>query len=514
MIATPSALASSAGLEVLRAGGNAVDAAVAANAVLAVVYPAMCGLGGDAFWLVYEPRTDDVVAYNGSGRTPKAATLDTMRAGGRTAMPWRAAACVTVPGGVRSWHDALAAHGTMDFDRLLAPAERYAREGFACSDVTANYFAINETMLRDDAEASATFFARGVPRAGDLIVQPALARTLALLRARGADAFYGGPIGDAIAAALAHRGSAMTPDDIAAHLTQVTQPARAPWRGYEVLGFPPNSQGAMTPMILGALADDDVTDDARWQHLAIEAVKRAFDVRDTLFGDPDVTPIDIQALLTPERLAALRAGIDPERARPRGAPADDGDTIGMCVVDGDGRALTLIQSLYMNFGTGIVADGMGFFLQNRGAYFSLDPSSPNVFAGGKRPLHTLSPGMLLKDGKPAMVYGTMGSDGQPQNHVQILHNVIDRGYSVQQAIDAPRWLAGRVNVDETTDSVRIESRADAHLVRELARRGHDMLVLGPYESTMGHAHAIAIDRERGTLAGGSDPRADSAALGL
>jgi gamma-glutamyltranspeptidase/glutathione hydrolase len=267
-------------------------------------------------------------------------------------------------------------------------------------------------------------------------------------------------------------------------------------------------------MVLAALEADDTADDPRWQHLAIEAVKRAFDVRDTLFGDPDVTPIDIQALLTPERLAKLRAGIDPERARPRGAPYDEGDTIGMCVVDADGRALTLIQSLYMNFGTGIVAGDAGFFLQNRGAYFSLDETSPNAFAGGKRPLHTLSPGMLLRDGKPAMVYGTMGSDGQPQNHIQILHNIVDRGYSVQQAIDAPRWLAGRLNVDESGDSLRIETRADETLVRELRRRGHDVIPTTAYDSTMGHAHAIAIDRERGTLAGGSDPRADSAALGL
>ncbi len=514
MIATPSALASAAGLDVLRAGGTAVDAAIAANAVLAVVYPAMCGLGGDAFWLIYEPKTGEVSAYNGSGRTPKAATLEQMTAGGATAMPWRDARCVTVPGAVRSWADVLARHGTMDFARLLAPAQAYARDGFACSDVTANYFAINESLLRDDAQATATFLSRGVPRAGDVIRQPALAATLELLRTRGVDAYYGGPIGEALATTLARRGSMMTPDDIASHATQVTRPAHARWHDYDVLAFPPNSQGAMTPMILGMLDADDVTDEARWTHLAIEAVKRAFDVRDARFGDPDFTPLDIQAYLTPAYLAKLRARIDPERATPRGATIDEGDTIGMCVVDSEGRALTLIQSLYMNFGTAMMADGLGFFLQNRGAYFSLDATSPNVFAGGKRPLHTLSPGMLLQNGKPALVYGTMGSDGQPQNHVQILHNIVDRGYSVQQAIDAPRWLAGRVNVDEELDAVRIESRADRALIHDLSRRGHDVQVLGPFENTMGHAHAIAIDYKRGTLAGGSDPRADSAALGL
>jgi gamma-glutamyltranspeptidase/glutathione hydrolase len=514
MVASPHALATAAGVDTLRAGGNAVDAAIAANAVLSVIYPTSCGLGGDAFWLVYEPREERVVAYNGSGRSPARLDAATLRARGLHSMPRRGALSVTVPGAVRSWEDVMKAHGALGLDRTLARAEAYARDGFVATGVNANYFALNEALLRADDDAVALFFSHGCPQAGDILRNEPLAGVLATIRKGGADAFYRGPIADAIAATVAAGGNPMTPDDLAAQRTERTEPLSIAWRGAEVYAHPPNSQAAVALFALGALENDRDLDELAWTHLAIEALKRAFDVRDTQFADPVAMREPIDALLTPEALRSFRETLDPERAQPRSSVADRGGTIAIVAVDEDGRAVSLIESLYMNFGSGIVARGTGVFLQNRGAYFSLEPGHPNELAGGKRPLHTLSPGMLLRDGKPEFVYGTMGGDGQPQTHVQLIHALYERGLDVQQAIDLPRFVYGRDSEAAFADSVRVESRMPAEIVEGLSARGHNVQVLGPFENALGHAQAIAIDRARGTLAGGADPRADSLALGL
>lgn len=514
MIASPSALASAAGLEVLRRGGNAVDASIAASAVLAVVYPGMCGLGGDAFWLIYEPRAKKVVSYNATGRTPRAARADTLRERGLREMPLRGAESVTVPGVVRSWEEVGRTHGSRGLDELLAPAEAYAREGFACSDVTAGYIAIDEPTLRVDPAVAQVFLARGAPRAGDIIRNVALAATIAAIRKGGADAFYGGAIGEAIVRTLKRGGSAMTLEDLASHRTEETIPLRFAWMGGELLEHPPNSQGATVQMALGALQGDAALDEPSWNHRAIEAIKLAFAQRDAHFGDPAFTDIPVAEMLSPESLARMRAQIDPDRAQTRTPAIDRGDTIYLCAVDGEGRAVSFMQSLYMSFGSASMAEGTGVILHNRGAYFNLRPGHPNEFAGGKRPLHTLAPAMFVYDGRPKLVFGTMGADGQPQTQAQLLHNFFERGMNVQQAIDAPRWIFGRFSVDEITDSVRVEARMSPAVIAALAGRGHHVVELGDFENTMGHAHAIDIDDERGTLAGGADPRADSAALGL
>jgi gamma-glutamyltranspeptidase/glutathione hydrolase len=429
-------------------------------------------------------------------------------------MPRRGAFSVTVPGAVRSWEDVSRAHGTLGFDVTLARAEGYARDGFAATGVNAAYFALNEELLRADADAAALFYARGCPRAGDVLRNEPLAGVFAAIRRGGADAFYHGPIAEAIAATVAEGGNPMTPGDIAAQRTERGEPLSIRWRGAEVYAHPPNSQAAVALFALGALENDRDLDELAWTHLAIEALKRAFDVRDTRFADPAAMSEPIDALLTPEALRKLRESLDPERARPRNALPDRGGTVAIVTVDGEGRAVSLIESLYMNFGSGLVARGTGVFLQNRGAYFSLEPGHPNELAGGKRPLHTLSPGMLLRDGKPEFVYGTMGGDGQPQTHVQLIHALYERGLDVQQAIDAPRFVYGRDSEAAFADSVRVESRMSPEIVEGLRARGHSVQVLGPFENALGHAQAIAIDRERGTLAGGADPRADSLALGL
>ncbi len=514
MICTPHPAASIAGLDVLRRGGTAVDAAVAANAVLAVVYPASCGIGGDAFWLIYEPRTREVVAYNGSGRAAAALHGAQLRERGLSEMPIRGGLSVTVPGAVRSWEDALRAHGRFGLDELLAPAEACARDGFVATDVVANYFAINQAVLRADAEAVALFFENGTPRAGDVLVNHPLADSLAAIRQRGADAVYTGPIAESIASTLAALGNPMTPGDLAGHHTERATPLSIGWNGAEIFAHPPNSQSAVALIVLGALVNDGAAGDLEWTHLAIEAVKLAFDARNARFADPTAMARPIDDLLTPAALAALRARIDSARTRPRRHVPDRGGTIGITAVDADGRAVSLIESLYMNFGSGIIARGTGIFLQNRGAYFSLEPGHPNELAGGKRPLHTLAPGMLLRDGVPEFVYGSMGGDGQPQTHAQLIHGVYERGLSVQQAIDAPRFCYGRDSERALADAVLVESRFDPRVVAGLRARGHVVEVLGPYENALGHAHAISIDRARGTLAGGSDPRADGVALGL
>ena len=512
MIATPHPQATLAGLDVLRRGGNAVDAAIAANAVLAVVYGPSCGLGGDAFWLVYDPRDRRVAGYNGSGRTPQAARLDLLRGPHGPVLPQRGALAVSVPGAVRSWEDVGRAHGTRGLDELLEPAERFAREGFVITDVVARYFADNLDVIEADREAERIFLNGGVPRAGQVRRNPDLAATLAAIRAGGADAFYTGAIAQRIVRTLNALGNRMTADDLARHRTEPTEPLRMKWRGRELLAHPPNSQGAALLYAMGVLAYDGDATEPLWNHLAIEALKRARDERDAHIADPAFAAFDIAAQLTERHCAEVRATLDADRARSTCGKRDAGDTIFLCVVDAHGGAVSLIESIYMNFGSGIVAEGTGVLLHNRGASFSLDPAHPNVYAGGKRPLHTLSPPMVLRDGEPELVFGTMGGDAQPQIQVQLLHHIYDRECDVQQALDMPRWIATRQAVD-ARDTLLVEARMDRSIVAGLEARGHALVAIGSFSNEMGHAQAIAVDRRHGTLAGGGDPRADSLALG-
>ena len=513
MVASPHAGASSAGLDVLRRGGTAVDAAVAANALLAVVYPASCGLGGDALWMVYEPRTRETLCYNGSGAAARRLHARDLRAQGHRAMPTRGALTVTVPGAVRSWETLVAAHGRIDLDELLAPAEAAARDGFVVTDVLAEYVSRNSILLSADAEAERTFLSRGAPRAGDVIRIPALAETLRTIRRSGADGFYVGAVAEAIVRTLNAHGNPMQLEDLADNATERVAPVGLAWHDITVLAHPPNSQGALALMALGMLASDGERNPPSWYHLAIEALKRAFDERDQLFGDPRTMAVSIDDVLKPQALAAMRARIDEAAARRRSAATTPGGTVGIVAVDAEGRAVSLLQSLFMGFGSGLVAAGTGIFLQNRGACFSLEPG-PNELVGGKRPLHTLSPGMAVRNGSPELVYATMGGDGQVQTHVQLLHDVYECGMDLQRAIDYPRFVYGRDSESAFRDIVRIESRMPATVLGGLAERGHTVVTVGPYDHALGHAQGIAIDADRGTLAGGADPRADSAALGL
>ncbi|HMD03428.1 MAG TPA: gamma-glutamyltransferase, partial [Candidatus Baltobacteraceae bacterium] len=379
--------------------------------------------------------------------------------------------------------------------------------------VVAEYVKRNADVLQADRQARMLFCNRGNVHPGDVVRNEALAESIRAIRKEGPNVFYSGRIAESIVRTLRSLGSPMTLGDLASHRTESPAPVRMPWRDLEICAHPPNSQGVVAPLVQCMLEGDAAEPQAQWMHLAIEAFKLAFEERDSRIGDPETTkPID--DLLAPTMIAYLRSRIDPTRAAIRQLAPQEGGTVAIVCVDADGRAISLIQSLFMGFGSGIVAEGTGIFLHNRGAYFSLEPGHPNELHGGKRPLHTLSPAMALKNGRPFLVYGTMGGDGQPQTQVQLLHNILERGMNVQEAIDAPRFVYGRDSESQFVDNVRIESRFDAETISLLRARGHKVIQLQPFDHAAGHAQVIQIDEARGSMAGGADPRADSAALPL
>lgn len=521
VVASPHVLASRAGLDVLRRGGNAVDAAVAAAATVAVVYPHMNGVGGDSFWLIYDARDGVLRGLNAAGRSAAAVDLDAYRRRHGAAMPTRGgAAALTVPGAVSGWweahrHSRERMGSPVTWKELLADAVARAGEGFAPSPgqrrVTAGAGALFAAGA--PAEIRETFWPVYHPdRLGDRFVQPALAATLALVADNGADEFYRGDVGRRLAAGAAAAGSPLTAEDLRAHVADWVEPLRIPYRGGEAASFPPPTQGFAALAILGLLEGFDLAalDEADYVHLVVEATKLAFEDRDRYLTDPTVETVPVARCLEAGRLAERRRHISRRRARPADAPALDGDTIAIVTADGAGNAVSVIQSLYHEFGAAVVAGDTGVLLQNRGAFFSLDPAHPNRLAPRKRTAHTLIPSMYLVAGRPRLVYGTMGGEGQPQTQAAIVTRILDRGLGVQAAVEAPRWLLGRTWGD-TSRALRLESRLGADVAATLRGRGHDVQVIEAWSDLMGHAHAIRLDPDG--LTGGSDPRADGAALG-
>lgn len=502
VIASPHHLASAAGFEVLAAGGNAVDAAVAANLALGVVAPYLCGPGGDLFAIIAD-RQRVRTAIASSGRAPAGAgPAQVAREAGTRHMPTRGELTVTVPGAVAGWFHLLAHQGTLPFSAVATPAVRLARGGFPLSGPAAAAFSRGAEVFADRPEWMRRF---GACRVGDLLAQEDHARALELLGADGPEAFYEGPIGRDLVAALAAGGSAMTPDDLRAHRVAEVEPLVARFGGFEVLELPPPTQGVTAAAALAIVEHLGRPDDpVALAHLQIEAVRAAFEERRQV-TDPErmtVTPAD---LLADRHIAALAAGIDPDRTRPRPpAPPAAGGTAYLCAADESGLAISLIQSNYMGFGSGVVLPHYGINLQNRGAQFSLDPESANVITGGKLTLHTLIPSLARRGGRPWMVFGTMGGDGQFQTHLQF-YSRIAAGADPQEAIDAPRWV-----VSPLDGSVRIEE-GDPALPAGLRSRGHEVTVLGARESLMGHAHALRYDPHGYT--GATDPRTEGAVLG-
>jgi gamma-glutamyltranspeptidase/glutathione hydrolase len=517
MVATPHYLATVAGLRVLQEGGNAVDAAVSANAVLTVVYPNQCSLGGDAFFLLWEPRERRLLALNGSGRAPARATVEAVRHAGHSTMPLRGAWSVTVPGTVDAWATVLARCGSRTLADLLAPAIEYAERGFPVTPLLSRAIEDATDLLRARPAAAQQFLPGGrPPRPGELLVQADLARSLRMIAESGPEAFYCGPIADAIVSTVREAGGVMSRDDLAEHRSSWVEPLSTTYRGVDLVELPPNTQGVTALQMANLLEGYEVTrgtwGNADLLHLMIEAKKLAFADRDRYVGDPDFVAVPVTRLLDKGYANELRCWIDPERARPTRTLTWDNDTVYLSVVDREGRAVSVIQSIFQSFGSGLVARGTGIVLHNRGASFVLDPSSPNCLAPRKRPMHTLIPAMLVRDGRPWVVFGSMGGHGQPQIQLQLLVNLIDFGLEPQAAIERPRWLS-RLEPGDSEETVYLEPGFAAPEVTALERRGHRIRWVEQWDSTMGHAQMILIDDARGVLEGAADPRAEGCALG-
>ena len=505
-VASPHYLASAAGLAVLASGGNALDAAVATNLTLGVVTPYLCGYGGDLFALVW---TDGVAAYEGAGRAPAASTPEAVRAAvGSPSLPARGPHTVTVPGAVEGWFSLLERFGTRSFGDLSRPAVRYAREGFALTErATQTLAAAREALGR--SESWAAVYGEAPERR--FLRQPDLARAIETLAAEGPDAYYRGPIGAAIVEHLGSLGALLKGEDLAAHGGGWVEPLGTTYRGVEVLEMPPPTQGvavleALNVLeVLGPLPPPGPERD----HLLIEATKLALADRDAHVTDPeDMVAAPAGSLADPAWAEQRSREVDPTRAgRPGPGRVAVGGTAYLCAADDSGMCVSLIQSNYMGFGSGVTVPGWGINLQNRGAYFSLREGDANVIAPRKRTLHTLIPALALRGGRPWLVFGSMGGDAQAQIHVQVLARMVDDGDDPQRAIGAPRWV-----VSPADWSVAAEERFPPEWLVALRERGHDVRTTGPFDSLMGHAHAIRVDPTG--YAGATDPRAEGAVLGL
>jgi gamma-glutamyltranspeptidase/glutathione hydrolase len=507
-VASPHYLASAVGLGVLADGGNALDAAIAANLTLGVVSPYMCGYGGDLFAIVWDGSS--LRGYNGSGRSPAGATLEAVRAAAAAdELPMRGPLTVTVPGAVEAWFALLDAFGTRSFRELAQQPLSYARDGFPLTNLTDTYMHAAGEAFTEPWSAAWHDVYDGA-RAGERFRQPALARTIETLCSDGPEAYYRGPIARAIASTLQRYGALMTEGDLAAHRGDWVTPLSTTYRGVEIHELPPNSQGVTVLEALNILEDVGLgaAESAHRHHVLLEAMKIALSDRSANVTDIDHMRVDPAALASKEWSARRRADLDPDRA---GAPAPGkaavGGTIYLCAADSSGMLVSLIQSNFAGFGSGVTVPDWGINLQNRGSYFSLDADHVNVIAPSKRTMHTLMPGVAFRDGKPWLVFGTMGGDGQAQTNLQLLSRVIDDGADVQQAIDAPRW-----RVSQTDWRVIYEPRFAGDVADGLRERGHEVAPVSAQDGRMGHAHAIEVCE--GGYAAATDPRAEGAALGL
>jgi gamma-glutamyltranspeptidase/glutathione hydrolase len=506
-VVTPHYVASAAGLEVLAAGGNAVDAIVAANLALGVVAPYYCGYGGDLFAIVWDGRLH---GYRGAGRS--AAGVDPGRLAAEFGeMPVFGPHAVTVPGAVRGWFDLLDRFGTRGFEQLAARAIEFAGDGFVLSRPGAYRIAGSVAMIRamhprGSAALDAVYGGHGD---GDRLRQPALAATIRALGAAGPDEYYRGPIGASIAATVEEQGGALRASDLAAHEGCWVEPMLVPFAGATVAELPPPTQGvtALEMLALARVAGEGLPGVDR-DHLFVEIAKRALEDRDRYVTDPEHMTTDPEWLLSDEHLAARAGDIDRDHALaalPR--PAADGGTAYLCAADAEGLCIGLIQSNFTAIGSGVHVADRGINLQNRGSSFSLDPEHVNTLAPSKLPMHTLIPAMVLRDGRPAYVFGTMGGHAQAQVHLQVLTALLVDGIDPQTAVSAPRWA-----VEPSTAAVGAEARLGSEWCDAMAARGHALRMLRDFDDGVGHAHAIEV--LPAGLRAGADPRAESAALGL
>jgi gamma-glutamyltranspeptidase/glutathione hydrolase len=510
MAATSHPLASATALQILKEGGNAVDAAVAAAATLAVVEPQMTGIGGDCFAIVARPD-GTVFGLDGAGRSAAGAETQWYVENGFTEMPAHSPHSVTAPGAVRAWQALLAVGGTMAFGHLFADAIRYAEDGYAVAPRVAYDWAKQVATLRQDEGARLHLLKDGEAYAvGERHTQPALAATLRSIAKQGADAFYAGAIASEIAETVQAKGGFLGEDDLAQVQTGFVNPLSVHYGGHDLLELPPSGQGMIAMIMLNILdrigASDLAPESAARLHAEIEAARLAYSVRDALLGDPDHMPVPAHELISPDYADELAGQFDPRRRNEAIAlpVLPDSDTVYLSVVDRDRMCVSFINSLYGSFGAQIVTPQSGIVLQNRGSCFVTDPGHPNVIAPGKRPMHTIIPAMVMKDGKPAISFGVMGGAFQPMGHAHVLTNMVDYGMDPQEAIDFPRifW--------DSDGIVRAEAGIGDDVVGELRAMGHPV---ERAEDPFGGSQAIVIDRDSGFLIAGSDPRKDGCAVG-
>jgi gamma-glutamyltranspeptidase/glutathione hydrolase len=524
MAATAQPLATQAALEILRAGGNAVDAAIAANAVLALVEPVSCGPGGDLFAMVWDPKTKRLYGLNGSGRSPKSLTLDEFRKRELKHVPQIGPLPVSVPGCVDAWCELSKRFGKLPLEKVLAPAIRYAREGAPITELIAFYWQRNAAVLEKFENFKETYMPNGhAPRTGEVFANPRLAATLERIAKGGRDAFYGGEVAQTIEAYMKRNGGFLTAEDMAAHHSEWVEPVSTSYRGYDVWELPPNGQGIAALEMLNLLEGYDVKamgfGTPAYVHAFVEAKKLAFEDRARLYADPAFVKVPVAELISKKYADERRKLIRLDRAAksyPVGNPATEhGDTTCLATADEEGCMVSLIQSNYRGMGSGMTPDGLGFVLQDRGELFDLEAGRPNSYAPGKRPFHTIIPAFVTKDGDPWLAFAVMGGATQPQGHVQILVNMIDFGMNTQEAGDAPRILhegSSEPTGETMTDGgkVSLESGIPYETARELAKKGH---VVGTNVGDYGGYQGIRWDPVNKVYFGASESRKDGQAAG-
>jgi gamma-glutamyltranspeptidase/glutathione hydrolase len=517
IVAAESPLAAQAGATVLARGGNAIDAAVATNAVMGVVEPMMNGIGGDLFAIVYEAKTGKLYGLNASGWAPAKLSPEFLKSKAIAEMPNRGIHSVTVPGAVDGWSKLLARFGTKKFPEVLAPAIYYAREGFPVPELTAAYWADSENDLRINETTASTFLINGhAARLGEVFRNPDLARSLGLIARDGSDAFYKGEIARRIIGDSEKLGGTMAAADLAEYSSEWVEPISTNYHGWTVYEIPPNGQGIAALIMLNIMENFPLAQyrlhSADALHTMIEAKKLAYADMHRYVADQKFSRVPVQGMLSKQYATKRAKLIDMKKANcdvSAGEPAfpTGGDTTYLTAVDRDGNIVSLIQSNYASFGSGLVADGTGFVLQNRGALFSLDPASPNVLAGRKRPLHTIIPGFMAR-GQERIAFGIMGGFNQAQAHAQFVSNVVDFGVNIQAALEAARFTKPTFSGCD----VQMEDRIPAEVRRTLEGRGHQIEVHAGFSDVVGGGQATKRDFSTGVNYGASDPRKDGEAI--
>lgn len=527
MAATSQPLATQVALEVMRAGGSAMDGAIAANAALGLMEPTGCGIGGDLFAIVWDPKSRRLHGYNGSGRAPAGLTIELVRSRGLDAIPSHGPLPVTVPGCVDGWFALHERFGRLPMRDVLAPAIAYARDGFPLSPVIAGAWGGSARLFANYPGFNEQFTIGGrAPRAGEIWRNPNLARTYSRLGEEGRSAFYGGELPRVVEAYIREQGGVLAASDFAAHRGEWVEPVSINYRGYDVWELPPNGQGIAALQILRILEGFDLKamgfGSADYVHAFVEAKKLAFEDRARFYADPAFVPAPVRALLSAEYASQRRALIDMTRAAEAFEPGEvpgGADTVYLTVADSEGMMVSLIQSNYRGMGSGMTPPGLGFMLQDRGEQFALDPAHPNALVPGKRPFHTIIPAFITRDGEPWISFGVMGGAMQPQGHAQIVINIVDFGMSLQQAGDAPR-----IHHDRSTEPqgmvapmrdggvLNLEPGFSAETREELARRGHRLRPAAT--AVFGGYQAILRNPETGAYVGASESRKDGHAAGF